>query len=107
MTLAADLELIHEAGANHLPTAAGIYKTASTDVVGAAPPVGADGWESLNAEVATILKESGNNVQTAGNVLRLLAWELAERDGVTAELLERTGLDSVPELTPNGWSDED
>ena len=37
----------------------------------------------------------------------LLAWELAEQDGVTAELLGKTGLDEVPELGSDGWSDEE
>ncbi|HIW64402.1 MAG TPA: hypothetical protein H9881_18270 [Candidatus Stackebrandtia excrementipullorum] len=107
MTLAANLQLIHEAGATHLPTAAGIYDAASADVTNVAPPVGTGGWSALNAEVAAILTEAGGNLQAAGDVLRLLAWELAERDGLTSDLLQRTGLDSVPELTPDGWSDED
>ncbi|GAA4915026.1 hypothetical protein LX16_4249 [Stackebrandtia albiflava] len=103
--LVAQLALIHEAGASHLPTAAGCYETSRTDVAGVYAPAGETYWSAANSAAASILKDAGQNISDAGDVLRLLAWELAERDGVTSRLLTRTGLKEIPELGRDGWSD--
>ncbi|MFD0557783.1 hypothetical protein FB566_3069 [Stackebrandtia endophytica] len=105
--LVAQLDLIHEAGVRILPAAAQTYESIRSAVVSVAPPSGTDFWESANGSAAAIIGEAGEKMQHAGNVLRLLAWELAEQDGVTAELLGKTGLDEVPELGSDGWSDEE
>ena len=105
--LVAQLDLIHDAGARILPAAAQTYESIRSHVGSVAPPAGTDFWESANSSAAAIIGEAGEKMQHAGNVLRLLAWELAEQDGVTAQLLTQTGLDEVPELGLDGWSDEE
>jgi|GEM_PF-5726022 len=105
--LVAQLELIHKAGASHLPTAAAAYESAAAGVTGVSPPASGDAWESANSAVNHILIESGENVALAGDVLRLLAFELAEQDGETGALLDKIGLEEVPSLGPDGWSDEE
>lgn len=122
--LSADLKAIHKAGAVHLASAAEQYRDMAADSAGleglhagilanascsgemTAARQGAtfEFWTGANVALGRMLAESGNNMQNAADVLRMVAYEYAETDDEAADDLKKAaGLDGMPEYRDGEW----
>ncbi|HZE38858.1 MAG TPA: hypothetical protein VE172_08590 [Stackebrandtia sp.] len=104
-TLGADLYQLHLAGKEDLPAAAGVYKDIDGDVTSVSVP-DQGYWTEALTQTSRIIVDCDSNMWEAGNVLRLLAYDLAAHDSAAAtELKHDADLTSLPKLGPDGWSD--
>ncbi|HZE37358.1 MAG TPA: hypothetical protein VE172_00950 [Stackebrandtia sp.] len=105
--LSTDIYMLDRAGRVDLPAAAKVYHNINADHVASfSVPANGDYWTDVMDKVGKIVTDADNNLLTAGNVLRLIAYSYAANDSEAAHKIEQeTGGKALPKLGKNGWDD--